>query len=216
MWHCLFLYGNSQTDQRPALWAELTQLLQQYTNYLIIGDINQVDAYTDKIGGASLIRGWEEFITWKHDLHLRDIPFYGPRYTWSNNRSDLDLIMERLDRAYASDEWLEEFPLATIQNFPIIQSDHAPIWLHTSPRSSKPLRPYQIENWCLSFPEVIGIIHEIWQLRIVGSKMYRLARRMDLLRKRLKAWCLDKRLFWGIIGSMFSMSSNSMATRYNP
>lgn len=143
MWHCLFLYGESHLQHSAVLWAELTQLLQQYTNYIIIGDINQVDYYSDKLGGARLIRGWEEFISWKHELQLRDIPFYGPRYTWTNNGTDSDLIMERLDKAYASPEWLYEFPLTVVQNLPIIQSDHAPIWLQTSPQSSKPQRPYQ-------------------------------------------------------------------------
>lgn len=28
--------------------------------------------------------------------------------------------------------------------------------------------------------------------------MYTLARKLDLVRRRLKVWCLDKRLFWGI------------------
>lgn len=106
--------------------------------------------------------------------------------------------MERLDRAYASQEWLDEFPLTIVQNLPIVQSDHAPIWVQTSPRSSKPGRPYQLENWCLRYPEVLNIIHEIWQLSIAGSSMYCLARRLELLRKRLKSWCLDKKLFWGI------------------
>lgn len=108
-----------------------------------------MDAYSDKIGGAPTIRGWEEFTNWKHKLMLKDIPFFGPRFTWTNNSNDSDLIMERLDKAYASPEWMDEFPLSFIQNFSILQSDHAPIWLHTTPMTPKPLRPYQIENWCL-------------------------------------------------------------------
>lgn len=106
--------------------------------------------------------------------------------------------MERLDRAYVSREWLDEFHSTIIQNLPIIQSDHALIWIQTSPRASKPLRPYQIENWCLRYPEVIAIINEIWKLYIAGSSMYSLARKMELLRDRQKVWCLNKRLLWGI------------------
>ncbi|XP_010667214.1 uncharacterized protein LOC104884289 [Beta vulgaris subsp. vulgaris] len=198
MWHCLFLYGESQVELRVALWAELYHLLHQYTHYIIVGDINQVDYYSDKLGGASLIRGWEDFVSWKHGLELCDLPFHGPRFTWSNNRTDSGPIMERLDKAYASLGWLDEFPLTIVQNLPIVQSDHAPIWLQTNPQTTKSFRPYQIENWCLKYPEVIQAIHKIWQLRIVGSPMYTLARRLDLLRKRLKVWCLDKRMFWGI------------------
>ena len=146
MWHCLFLYGAPQADLRPAIWNDLTQILRPFTKYIIIGDINQVDSYGDKMGGAPLIRGWEDIQNWKHDLHLVDIPFYGPRYTWTNNLLDSALIMERLDRAYASQDWLDEFPSTTIQNFPILNSDHAPIWLQTSPMLKKLNRPYQLES----------------------------------------------------------------------
>ena len=198
MWHCLFLYGESQVELRAALWADLTQLLHPYTKYIIIGDINQVDLYSDKLGGANLIRGWEAFVSGKHELQLNDLPFYGPRYTWTNNRMDSNLIMERLDKAYASQEWLDEYPSTIVQNLPIIQSHHAPIWLQTTPANAKPTRPYQLENWCLLHPEVIMAIHEIWGMKIAGSTMYTLAIKLDLIRKRLKVWCLDKRLSWGI------------------
>lgn len=184
--HCLFLYGDPQFENRAALWAELTQLLRQHSKYIIIGDINQLDSYADKLGGAHLIRGWEDITNWKHELHLQDIPFSGPRYTWSNNRADSHLILERLDRAYASPDWLEEFPMTIIQNFPIIHSDHAPIWLKTVPTDLKVYCPYQLENWCLQHLEVITIIHDIWHMHIAGSSMYSIGRKLDLLRNRLK------------------------------
>lgn len=113
-------------------------------------------------------------------------------------RLDSTLIMERLDRAYASREWLDEFPSTVLHNFPIINSDHAPIMLQTSPSLVKPNRPYQLESWCLQHPDVITIIHEIWLIHVEGSAMYSLVRKMDMLRTRLKTWCLDKRLFWGV------------------
>ena len=204
-WHCLFLYGEPNVDHRVALWDELYSLLQSYSTYIIIGDINQVDHYSDKLGGSNLIRGWDSFVSWKHALHLRDVPFHGPRFTWSNNRIDSGLIMERLDRAYASQNWFDEFPSSTVQNLPIIQSDHGPIWFQTTPKGSSPNRPYQLENWCLQYPEVASIVHEIWVLQIAGSPMYQVARKLDSIRQRLKVWCLDKRLFWGINwGRLFS------------
>lgn len=56
----------------------LHSLLHTYNNYLVIGDFNQVGKYDDKLDGSSLIRGWDDFIAWKHDLHLQDIPFLRP------------------------------------------------------------------------------------------------------------------------------------------
>lgn len=59
-------------------------------------------------------------------------------------------------------------------------------------------RPYQIESWSLGFTEVRDMVADIWAMFIVGSSAYVLSRRLQLLRKRLKAWCLDRKLFWGI------------------
>lgn len=71
------MYGAAQLELRAALWNKLTQLLRQFSSYLIIGDINQVDSYTNKLGGAIFIRGWEDIINWKQDLQLIDIPYQG-------------------------------------------------------------------------------------------------------------------------------------------
>lgn len=42
------------------------------------------------------------------------------------------------------------------------------------------------------------MVHEIWLVQIVGSYTYVLSRRLELLRKKLKTCCLDKKLFWGV------------------
>lgn len=52
MWHSLLLYGEPQVEHMSDLWDALYQLLHQYTDYVIIGDINQVDNYSDKLGGG--------------------------------------------------------------------------------------------------------------------------------------------------------------------
>lgn len=165
----------------------LQQILLPYTSYLIISGINQVDQYSDKLRGSALLRGWEETVTWKHNLNLLDILFTGPRFTWSNNREDDHLIMELLDRAYASVDWMQEFPQMHLRNFPIIHSDHALILLKTSNDIRSMRRPYQIENWSHHYKEVQEMLREIWGLCIIGSPLYTLSRRLELLRTKLKS-----------------------------
>lgn len=135
-----------------------TYQLQHYTKFFIIGDINQLDQYSEKIGGTAIICGWMDIVACKFDLHLQDTPFAGPRFTWSNNRENEDLIMERLDHSYASQEWMNEYPQTHIRNLPIIHSDHGPILLYSSSTTQSAWRPYQIENWCLHHDEVRMIV----------------------------------------------------------
>lgn len=120
-----------------------------------------MNSFEDKIGGSPFIQGWEEFLGWKYELNLHDIPFCGPRFTWSNNRDGDDLIMERLDRAYASPEWQSEHPNAILWNLPIGLSDHAPILLYMEPKLQRNRWPYQVEAWCLHHPAVSHMILEV-------------------------------------------------------
>ena len=58
---------------------------------------------------------------------LVEIPFKGPRFTWTNNQSDHGLIFERLDRAYCSPDWETHHPNGIRLHEPIITSDHVVI-----------------------------------------------------------------------------------------
>lgn len=60
--HMLFSYGESQHQYRLSLWSELHNLLQHYQKFLIIGDINQVEKFSNKLGGFNLIRDWEDIV----------------------------------------------------------------------------------------------------------------------------------------------------------
>lgn len=210
-WHLLFLYGASQLQQRNALCNVLQCLLQNYESYLIIGDINQLESYADKLGGSPIIRGWEEITTWKHSQNLQDVPFFGRRFTWANNRENHGLIMERLDWAYASPNWLTHFPNTISRHFPFTTSDHAPILLHTDLPTTAAFRPYQIEAWCLSFPKVKIIVLDSLTMYIAGSPMYALSRKLDVIRSKLRSWCLDRHLFWGIIWNSISKKLSNMS-----
>ena len=171
-WHSLFLYGAPYLSLRLPLWNHLHQLLSKYDKILILGDINQLDRYEDKMGGSAMISGWDDFMSWKMALNLQDIPFSGPRFTWTNNREKDQLIMERLDRGYATAAWLQIFPEVHIRNLPIVHSDHGPTLLQTISHHISARRSYQIENWSLRFHEVCLMVHEVWNLCILGSPAY--------------------------------------------
>ena len=63
---------------------------------------------------------------------LMEIKSVGNRYTWTNNKSDPDLVMERLDEAICNKEWLSQYPLFCVFCLPIFVLDHAPLILKTT------------------------------------------------------------------------------------
>ena len=79
---------------------------------MIIGDFNQVEKYEDKLGGSSTIRGCNAFINWRFKSNMVEVPFQGPRFSWTNKQIGTTLLMERLD---------------IVHHEPILCSDHAAI-----------------------------------------------------------------------------------------
>ncbi|XP_074277163.1 uncharacterized protein LOC141600809 [Silene latifolia] len=106
--------------------------------------------------------------------------------------------MERLDRAYANNDWLHFFPDASIMHLPILISDHAPIILKFFPPSKVCRCPYRLDNWCFNSLEIAHIVACAWQISIAGSPMYVLSRRLASIRFSIMQWVIHHRLSHGI------------------
>ncbi|XP_074315696.1 uncharacterized protein LOC141651903 [Silene latifolia] len=211
--YMMFIYGEPSFEFRLPLWNAISDLISGLSPFLIIGDFNQVELHSDKLGGSNVIRGQQDFTTWRLDNSLLDVPFFGPPFTWFNNRSDDQLIMERLDRAYANNDWLHLFPAASILHLPILISDHAPIILKFLPISKSGRRPYRLDNWCFSSPEIANIVECAWRLSIPGSPMYVLSRRLSSVRFSIMQWVIHHRLSHGINWSEIQQRIQSSSTR---
>lgn len=57
---------------------------------------------------------------------LKDLGYSGYKFTWSNKYGD-NFIEERLDRALATDEWLDLYPSFVVNSIIWDYSDHSPI-----------------------------------------------------------------------------------------
>lgn len=53
----------------------------------------------------------------------------GQQFSWMNKREEESFVMERLDRVFASVEWINQYHLYYLRNLPIIKSDHGHIIL---------------------------------------------------------------------------------------
>ncbi|XP_021764020.1 uncharacterized protein LOC110728686 [Chenopodium quinoa] len=198
MKYVLFFYGEPQVENRKIIWEKLQWFLEEYKNVLVIRDFNQVESGSDKLGGSVRIRGVDAFLDWRFSNNVTEVPFSGPRFTWSNKKEAEDLILERLDRAYITEEWFAHSSNGRIFHEPIVCSDHAAITYHDQPSSTTSNRPYQIENWCLNFPEIRGIVECVWKEEYQGSYMFQLSRKLGKLRSNLQHWCLENKKVWGI------------------
>lgn len=119
-WNVCFFYRAHVVNDKAEVWELLLQYLQPLPNCMITGDFNQVERYEDKLGGSKSIRSWKEFMSWRFNSNLIEVPFQGPRFTWTNKQLGPSLLLEGLDRAYVSSSWLTLFPNHILQHEHII------------------------------------------------------------------------------------------------
>lgn len=83
---------------------------------------------------------------------LRDVPFTGNPFTWSNHRKSTKLVKTRIDRALANNNWFTSFKDSVINNLLPHGSDHAPIPLHIHLPDKTNNKPYRFYKVWLSNP----------------------------------------------------------------
>ncbi|XP_024199901.1 uncharacterized protein LOC112203116 [Rosa chinensis] len=70
---------------------------------------------------------------------VKDLMFSGPSFTWRGNRHG-EVIKVRLDRFFASNSWLELFPLSRVMHVHPNKSDHLPILIEIRARKRRSKR----------------------------------------------------------------------------
>ena len=127
--------------------------LLAHSNWLCIGDFNQVlnedEKFSFNRGTISRADSFQKLIS---DLGLCEVITSGQKFTWMNRRDGEDFVMERLDRAFASVDWVNAYPSYSLRNLPIVQSNHGPILLDFEINQSFRRRPFRFERMWKTHP----------------------------------------------------------------
>lgn len=70
------------------------------------------------------------------NCNLSDLGFKGRRYIWSNHRrknNGIDVILERPDCVFATDNWLKTYPNTKIVHLPNTHLDQCPLLIYINP-----------------------------------------------------------------------------------
>ncbi|XP_074352931.1 uncharacterized protein LOC141692091 [Apium graveolens] len=165
-WRLTGFYGEPDRSKRRRTW-ELLKNLSRDSNlsWCTIGDMNNILSQSDKRGGAPypqwLLEGFNETVM---EAGLTDLELYGHKFTWERGRNTDAWIEIRLDRALATESWLQLFPDAKLYNLEGSSSDHSAIFLDLVRRSSrKKRRFFRFENAWLTEPLCSIIVQDNWE-----------------------------------------------------
>ena len=147
--------------------AEKTQFLDHLRHtrrgcagpWLLCGDFNLIYKAEDKNNMILNRRLMGRFRIFLDDVEVHELHLYGRRFTWSNGRDNPTL--ERLDRVFASDEWLLSLPNHTLTALASECSDHAPLRLSTV-AATHTFKRFHFESIWPKFDRFLQTISEAW------------------------------------------------------
>lgn len=132
--------------------------------WVIIGDMNNVLSQDDKRGGRPypqwLIQGFVEVV---NECWLVDMSLIGYPFTWEKGYGTKKWVEVRLDKALATEDFLEMFKDARLTNIEVTTSDHCHLLLEPCICNAiHTVRPFRIENAWLREPMCKQIVEEAW------------------------------------------------------
>lgn len=87
----------------------------------------------------------------------------GYPYTWERSRGKSNWVAVRLDRVLASQDWIELFSYAWVQNVAVSYSDHSLLVVHCSVIEVYRVRPFRFVNSWLHIAACRNIVIDVWR-----------------------------------------------------
>ncbi|XP_058724489.1 uncharacterized protein LOC131595962 [Vicia villosa] len=192
-WRLSCYYGFPERSRRKLAWDMIRDLRQMSsTPWCIIGDFNDLLSQDDKRGIHPhpnwLCLGFRKAIS---DCDLVDIPLEGYQFTWVKSRGSEQMVEERLDRAFASPDWLNLFPTVSLTTLIASHSDHSSILLscEMNQHVCNKFR-FRFENSWLRDIDIKSVVESGWKVGETSAIEDRIVSCAD----NLEAWSKRRRI----------------------
>lgn len=130
-WWITVVYGPQDDDEKVQFLSSLIQVRASCPEaWLLCGDFNMIYKEADKSNGRLDRRGMRRFRAFINRVAIDELHLEGRRFTWSNWRDNPTL--ERLDRVFASPDWIAQHPNHLLKALSSDCSDHCPLLLQTN------------------------------------------------------------------------------------
>lgn len=121
---------------------------------------------------------------------LRDLGFIGSKFTWLYQHKDGFQIRERLDRGFATVDWLDKFPLVKLYHRTSFASNHCPISLRLKEKKKfkRYGKKFQFEVMWLKESSCEDIVNSVWEEGAISDSVFPIMQCLDNCRMKLNAW----------------------------
>ncbi|XP_074320432.1 uncharacterized protein LOC141657179 [Silene latifolia] len=158
------VYASPKFRLRKILWSDLINIAASHDlPWVCLGDFNEVTCSTDKIGGRGIkLNRVNLFKSSLDSCNLIDIGFSGPKFTWTNRRR-INPILERLDRVWVNQAWMDQYPNSHNYHRPVSPPRPlCPIMLKTSLPHHPSVKAFKFETFWTCDPSFYPLVAHTW------------------------------------------------------
>lgn len=165
-WRLTLYYGFPERTRRKDAWEMICRLANISTlPWCIMGDFNDLLYSADKKGKHphpnSLMEGFRKALD---ESMLTEIYLSGGLFTWEKGRGTNDWVQEKLDRAFATRDWVVKFSFCKLSVITAPVSDHEPIFLELMEIAiTKREFRFKFENTWLKEPSFVKEVTDHWE-----------------------------------------------------
>ncbi|XP_074314953.1 uncharacterized protein LOC141651130 [Silene latifolia] len=181
------VYAFNGITERESLWLNLIRLASTIQGpWSVGGDFNCVLHANERLRGSVSMAESVPFQDCLDRCQLVDIKASGAFFTWNNKQPPETRKYSRLDRFFVNQDWMSQLPDYFANFLPEGLFDHTPCLVSKTVNGDKKNRPFKYFNMWSKAPDFLNCVAAVWNQDVAGTKMYKVVRKLKLLKSDLK------------------------------
>ncbi|CAA0822991.1 Unknown protein, partial [Striga hermonthica] len=186
----VLVYLSTVKAERESQWQILIEEKAKWGDkWFAAGDWNDICHGEEKKGGRPRLeescRGFREFI---NAMGMQEISQRGQLYTWGNNREGEGFVEEKLDRTFATLEWINMHPSAQTTCWFRSSSDHCMLVIEMDKSVQKQKKRFMFDKRWISREGVSDVVQKAWEGQGSGTPMLDVKEKVKKAREALLIW----------------------------
>lgn len=184
-WMLTVVYAPIARSLKTEFWNELRNSRVGIDDrWIICGDFNAIRVRSEKSCANFDIKLSGKFNTFVDDHHLVELKLHHKKFTWVSGRNKA-----LLDRFLVSLDWLEQYPLVSVQHLSSYGSDHTPLVLDTGSTPS-PSKQFKFDPEWLNNEDFVKLVIKWWSELPLSDYRMGLSwhKKTKYLKKKILGW----------------------------